>query len=263
MGGKAVGILFTSKENLLAGACTVALAIGCLLPSPASAANYLVSNDTQLRNAITAANADGDANAVIRMTAAFTVGVTALPTPTKPMTVDTQGFTGAPLNFLGVGGQVTLIGAFQGASGTPGQRGLALGNGASVINNASITGGDGGGSSLQGLGVYVQTAGTLVNNGVIKGGGSGGGIAGGLGVQVDRASSVVNNGLIQGGDGQGVTGGTGVFFGVGPTGALSTLVNNGTIRGGAGLSGANGGLGMLTQNVAGLIVNTGTIAGSN
>ena len=89
MGGKAVGILFTSKKKLLAGACSVALAMGCLLPSPASAATYLVSNDAQLRAAISAANGDGDANAVIRMTAAFAVSATALPVATKPITIDT------------------------------------------------------------------------------------------------------------------------------------------------------------------------------
>ncbi|MBZ9601963.1 hypothetical protein [Phyllobacterium chamaecytisi] len=87
MSGKAVGILFTSKEKLLAGACSIALAMGCLLPSQASAATYLVSNDTQLRAAIAAANADGDSTATIVVTSSFAVTNTALPSPAKPITI--------------------------------------------------------------------------------------------------------------------------------------------------------------------------------
>ncbi len=263
MNGSAFGILFTSKEKLLAGACSVALAMGCLLPSPASAATYLVSNETQLRNAITAANGDGDPNALIQMTAAFSIGVSALPVATKPITIDTQGFISTPLSFSGAGSQVTLLGTFQGAAGTPGQRGLGLDQ-ASVINNATITGGDGGGASTSALGAGLINGATLVNNGTIRGGGSGGAISGGYGVQLGSASTLINNGLVQAGDGQGVPGGVGVFMTAGPPTPASTLVNTGTIRGGNDVTGVNAGnVGVGAQGKRHTIVNFGTIEGGN
>jgi autotransporter-associated beta strand protein len=262
MNGSAFGILFTSKEKLLAGACSVALAVGYLLPSPASAATYLVANDAQLRAAINAANGDGDPNAVIRMTAAFSIQQLQLPTPTKPMTIDTQGFTSTPLNINGLGGQVTLQGTFQGAAGTPGRTGLIVGNQASVINNGSVTGGTGGGGTNQGAGASLSAA-TLVNNGTIRGGGSGGGSSGGNGAQI-IASTLVNNGLMQGGDGQGVQGGVGVFMLASPLQAASTLVNTGTIRGGSDATGVNAGnAGVSGQGKRHTIVNFGTIEGGN
>jgi fibronectin-binding autotransporter adhesin len=264
MGGKAVGILFTSKKKLLAGACSVALAIGSLLPSQASAATYLVSNDAQLRAAITAANGDGDPNAVIRMTAAFTIGVSALPTPTKPMTIDTQGFTSRPLRFDGLGADVTLVGTFVGAAGTVGERGINIQSQASVINNASITGGDGGGSSQSGVGANLTAQATLVNNGTIRGGGSGAGAAGGGGAQLGDGSTLVNNGLMQGGDGNGVTGGSGVFLIASPLQAASTLVNTGTIRGGNDATGVNAGnVGVRAQGKRHTIINSGIIEGGD
>jgi hypothetical protein len=198
-----------TRNALLAGVCTSALAIAFSI-YPASAATYLVSNETQLRNAITTANADGDPNAVIRMTAVFSIGAAALPVATKPMTIDTQGFTSEPLNLTGSGGPVTITGTFQGASAGTGERGLGVANGAFVINDGSVTGGDGGGSSTDGLGVGVSAS-TLVNNGIIRGGKSDGGARGGLGAQIGSGSSLVNNGLIEGGEGQGVRAVT-VFF---------------------------------------------------
>ncbi|UXN60043.1 autotransporter outer membrane beta-barrel domain-containing protein [Phyllobacterium zundukense] len=232
--------------------------------STASAATYLVANDAQLRAAITAANGDGDPNALIRMTAAFSVGATALPTPTKPMTIDTQGFASAPLSFSGLGSQVTLVGAFQGAAGAPGQRGLALANQAFVINSGSITGGDGGGSSTSGAGATLLNASTLVNNGTIRGGGSGGGSAGGYGIQLSSGSTLINNGLVQAGDGQGVIGGVGVFMIASPLQAASTLVNTGTIRGGNDVTGVNAGtVGIQAQGKRHTIVNSGIIEGGD
>jgi hypothetical protein len=204
MNGSALGILLTSKKKLLAGACSVALAIGGLLRSPASAATYLVSNDAQLRAAITAANGDGDPNALIQMTAAFSIGVSALPVATKPITIDTHGFPSEPLAFSGLGAQVILIGTFQGAAGATGERGVNILSQASVINNASITGGDGGGSSQSGVGANLSAQATLVNNGTIRGGGSGGQASGGNGAQIAAGSTLINNGLMEGGDGQGV-----------------------------------------------------------
>jgi hypothetical protein len=66
-----IGNQNSSKTALLAGVCTAALAIACSFDSPASAATYLVSNDTELRNAITTANGDGDASATIVLTSSF------------------------------------------------------------------------------------------------------------------------------------------------------------------------------------------------
>ena len=105
------------------------------------------------------------------------------------MTIDTQGFTSRPLRFDGLGADVTLVGTFVGAAGTVGERGINIQSQASVINNASITGGDGGGSSQSGVGANLTAQATLVNNGTIRGGGSGAGAAGGGGAQLGDGST--------------------------------------------------------------------------
>ena len=66
---------------------------------PAQAGNYTASNETELRNAINAANADGDPSATITLTANVTVSdPTAFPTFAKPTTLNTGSFTLSALN---------------------------------------------------------------------------------------------------------------------------------------------------------------------
>ena len=255
MDGSAFGILFTRKEKLLAGACSVALSIGCLLPSPASAATYFVANDAQLRAAITAANSDGDSTATIVVTSSFAVTNTAWPSPAKPITIDAQGFTlsgtynAATLTNRGA---ASLTGPFPAGSKITFSGALVAGS----AGPAGTTGGQ--------AGLWLNQPMTVTNNGTIIGGAGGGaGGNGGLGVKVGTNVSLTNNGVIQGGDSAiGSFGGNGIDIG-GPLGT-STLVNNGTIRGGHGPLNATtptAGSALFVRQGTGTIVNTGTIEG--
>ncbi|MCQ1574255.1 autotransporter outer membrane beta-barrel domain-containing protein [Neorhizobium galegae] len=259
------------KQKLLSGICLAALSLDCSLATSVSAATYMVSNETELSNAITAANASGDASATIVLTSGFSTSIgTIFPIPSKPIAIDTQGFTitgaitNAPLSFDHTGGNtVTIVGTFVGGDGagaTAGGFGLytrSTINRSSIVNNGSITGGAGGaGGGAGGVGARLLTT-NGVNNGTIRGGEGRGGGAGGAGVEMTRNSVLINNGLIEGG--QGATGGAGVHY-TGPINA-SMLVNNGTIRGGTGTAGSLTSSGVLVRFPANQIVNTGTIEG--
>jgi len=266
------GIRFFEKQSLLAGVSFAALLLGSCLASPALGAEYLVSNETELRNAITAANADGDATATIKLTQSFAVGTGVLPTPSKPMTVDTQGFTltgngntgDAALSLLSTDGNtVTVTGIVNGGAGAAGTTG---GNGvyartptvlSSIVNNGTITGGAGGaGGGVGGKGlVGLDTV--FVNNGTVRGG-QGNGAIGGSALEMSRGSVVTNNGLIEGG--QGDTGGAGVNF-VGPAAGNNSLVNNGTIRGGTGTTNSVNSSGITIRTTGNVITNKGLIEG--
>ncbi|MBP2561221.1 fibronectin-binding autotransporter adhesin [Neorhizobium galegae] len=261
----------TRKQKLLSGICLAALSFGCSLATSVSAATYMVSNETELSNAITAANASGDASATIVLTSSFSTSTsTIFPTPSKPIAIDTQGFTitgatnNAPLSFDHTGGNtVTVAGTFVGGDGagtTAGGFGLytrSTINRSSIVNNGSITGGAGGGAGgAGGAGARLLFT-NVVNNGTIHGGEGRGGGAGGVGVDMTRNSILINNGLIEGG--QGATGGAGVNYS-GP-GNAGSLVNNGTIRGGTGTAGSLNSSGVLVRVQANQIVNTGTIEG--
>jgi fibronectin-binding autotransporter adhesin len=265
-------LLSGRRRRLLAGASTAVLALAALAPHPAMAGNYVASDDTSLRLAIQAANADPDPSATITLTKNFEVFSTALPTPTKPLTIDTQGFTlggtnnpsgaGNPINISGAGATTTFIGVFAGGNASPavnavGGTGLIMSSGALAINNGSITGGIGGGAGgADGNGTQLNAASTLINNGTITGGSGGAGGVGGLGTLLQNTSSLVNNGTI--------TGGTGITAGgVGATvTAGSSLTNNGTIQGGNSQSGSGAagvnfrsptGVNVLVNNANGII----------
>jgi fibronectin-binding autotransporter adhesin len=283
--GKIVGTNFRRRDygmrkslapGLFSGISWLALTIGGGF-TPASAATYLVSNETELRNAITSANADGDATATIKMTGSFAISATSLAATTKPITIDTQGFVlsgtdnaagaGSPISLSGLGGtrtiEGTLVGGDAGAApvSAAGGFGLGLNFQASVVNNGSITGGTGGGTG--GSGASLLNRATLTNNGTISGGaGVGGG--GGVGAEIRSGSTVINNGTIQGGDSPTSGGGIGVDIGS-PTGN-NTLTNNGTIRGGTGPTNGTGGTGGTALSVrtgTNSIVNTGLIEGGS
>jgi len=145
--GNTVGTRVARQGEWLAFA-SLALAIAGALPDHAAAASYTVSNQAQLVGAINAANADSDPSATITLTGNIALNAGTLPSPTKPMTIDTQGFTlsGATTNpvvsFVGTGGTVTFAGNVLGGTGTSGSTeggiGLLLGSTtvpSSVINN--------------------------------------------------------------------------------------------------------------------------------
>jgi hypothetical protein len=250
-----------------------ALALGGSLSSPALAATYYVSSVVELVNAVNAANAGADASATIIVTQSFVISGQ-LPTPTKPITLDTQGFTitGGGISF-GVlhtnGNLLTLSGNFRGANnagaGGVGFNQTSSGTASVITNNGTITGGASTGNA-GGVGLSLTGLTTFVNYGTIAGGtSSAAGNGGGTGAQV-RRSSLTNYGTIQGGDNTGGFGG-GVGIDLGGPGDLATLTNHGTIRGGSGAGNGSGslssGTGVFLRNGAGRIVNTGTIEGAN
>jgi len=274
------------KGQLLAGISGTALAIACWLPPPASAADFAVSNDAELRAAITTANASSDASSTITLTASFTSTNAELPAAAKPITINTNGFTitgtyttQAIIGALTIGGTpttgvVTLVGTIVGANApaaatTQGQTGVALASQRTVINNRTIRGGDGStAGSAGGGGVNMSGRAILLNNGTISAGTNTAASSptSGYGVRIIAGSSVTNSstGIIQGANGQGVTGGIGADIGTSPASPGSELINHGTIRGGSDLTGVNaGGVGVNVRPGSAPVVNTGTIEGGN
>ncbi len=246
------------KRRLLAGASLMLALLSCLVSS-GLAANYTVSNGTDLNNAIAAANGDPDATATIKLANSFsTVGN--LPSATKPITIDTQGFTLSGIQMLTTNGQIlTFTGTIVGNTG---QRGINLssGNASSLKNDGSITGGANG-TSTTSAGVNLGGPTTFVNNGAVTGGSNSLGGQAGFGLQANRGSTITNFGLIQGGNG-GSTGFGGPAVFLGGLGAVpSTLTNYGTIRGGDG-GPTSGGYG-VEMRLNGELINNGTIEGGN
>lgn len=282
-------------ERLLK-ASVAAVALGC---STASAADLSAGTEQQLRDAIAAANASTDASSTITLTGNFTVGTTPLPVPTKSITIDTGGFTlsgppgvnnsGAPqFRNLG-GGNITLLGNYAGGTGTAGANStggyglfvLGTGTGPQIVNNGTLTGGNGyAAGGRGGAGARVQT-GTFINNGTVQAGDARGVQQGGVGFEISN-TSLINSGLIQGGSTTTVSGGAGLQA----IGGTNSLVNTGTIRGGTGavgsvittgvlwgasgfasfdnrgvIEGGNGGYGIWssTTTASVSIVNSGTI----
>lgn len=240
-------------------ASSITLAVALLFPVGASAAEYSVSNEAELRAALTAAASDGDASSTIRLTASFTItGTGTFASVVKPLVFDTQGFVltrGTAVPGLSGAGSRTFNGTYAGVSGASAGSGLAV-NGGDVINNGTVTGGTQ--TTVGGTGATgIVTGGTIVltNNGSVKGGGATAG-TGGVGVSILSGGTLINSasGTIAGGDGNGGTAGVGVTLGS----ALSaiTLVNQGTIRGGDDLSGGSGG-------GVGVRIGTGTFSVSN
>ncbi|UWU28790.1 autotransporter outer membrane beta-barrel domain-containing protein [Rhizobium sp. WSM1274] len=186
--------------------------------TPAPAATYSASSQAQLNAAITAANADADPTATIQLTTSFSVSSAALNSPSKPITIDTQGFTLsgsvdpsgdglAPL-FQGGSGSFTLMGNVVGGEGSfplrgEGGSGIKLEQSASVINNGTIEGGFGPDND-GGDGVFIDVSAapgvTFINNGTVRGGD--GNPFGGNGIVVASATNgaIVNTGTIYGGD---------------------------------------------------------------
>lgn len=239
MGGGAAGMATIGKQTLLAGVSVAALAIACCLPTRVSAGEYTAATRGELDDQIRAANADGDASSIIRLTGNVGVGApTSLAVATKPITIDTQGFVLSGTDGTGAtagttvtlqgngGGTYTLMGTFKGGNANAGAagQGLRLTFGAAVTNNGVIQGGDsvsnagGAGLELGGPGA----APSLVNKGTIRGGS---GSVGGSGIFY-RAGTLTNTGTIEGGTG------AAAILGNSASANLS-IINSGTIRAGA------------------------------
>ncbi|TPN54388.1 autotransporter outer membrane beta-barrel domain-containing protein [Mesorhizobium sp. B1-1-9] len=229
------GVLTAARGRFLAGASLAVLVVAGVAPRQAIAGNYVANSDGSLRAAITAANADPDPNATITLTGSFTVSSTSLPTSTKPLTIDTQGFTlfGAPgsgVAISGAGAVRTLMGTFKGSDGGTSSAGLQIRTGAAVINMGLVQGGTGA-SGSGGSGVDFGGPGavaSLTNHGTIRGGPATSG-NGGIGVYVrNGAGQIINTGTIESGGPGG-----GAIAANGATVSLD-IVNSGVIRAGAG-----------------------------
>lgn len=142
----------------------------------------------------------------------------------------------------GQGGTTTGVSRSGGNGGT----GILLGEGGTLVNNATITGG--GGGSVNALG----------SNGAAGNGG--------YGVELIQAGTLINHSTIIGGQAGTIgTGGTGAFGTAGDgvyIPAAGSLINTGTITGGSGGSGGTGGAGALLLS-SGTLNNTGTIIGGS
>jgi fibronectin-binding autotransporter adhesin len=268
-----------NSKRAASSVALLALSASAWVPQ-AMAATYTASNETELRNAITAANADADPNATITLTSSFTVSNTAFPVPTKPMTIDTQGFvlsgvaTGSgTINFSGSSipsGTLTFAGTYAGGSPTNVANagfGLQLNGTGQVINNGAFTGGNAVSTGQAGgIGVSVANVLTLVNNGTISGGTAiayaGNATTAGPGVTLNNGGSLINNGTVQGGNSQGAGAGAGLYMN-GLAGS-PTVTNYGTIRGGSDLTGAVAGNEAIQgHGPATSIINYGLLEGGN
>ncbi|WP_180863130.1 autotransporter family protein [Cupriavidus pauculus] len=246
----------------------------------ASAAEYLVGTEAELRAALGAAMTDGDPTATIRFTADITIttpGTSTFNSPVKPVTFDTQGFSlirnsGAAGFTFTAASPRTFNGSYLGGTAAQGGLGLLLlGPSAQATINGTVAGGASTGAFGGGTGVSANGAAlTLTNNGSITGGdASGAGMAGGAGVSLSAAAgaTVINNGSVTGG--AGTTAGAAGGAGISASGTGATIINNGSIKGGGGgvgFSAANNGLSTGVSLAVGTsLVNsaTGLIVGGD
>jgi len=243
------------KARLFASVSLAVLAFYCWPSSAATAREYRVSNETELRNTITTANGDGDASSTIVMTGSFSISTAILPVPTKPITIDTNGFV--------------LTNTYDPAAGASrGTLTIQQSVGALVpvtFSGTLVAASAGAAATTSGQVGAVVTATAFTNDGSIRGGNGGGGggavASGGIGVRALTGSSLTNNGSIVGGDSTSAGGGQGVAYG-NAVGGPNTILNMGTIRGGNGPTNGTAGAGILAQGgTAGQIVNLGTIEG--
>ncbi|MFC4483518.1 MULTISPECIES: autotransporter outer membrane beta-barrel domain-containing protein [Cupriavidus] len=233
----------------------------------ASAGEYFASSLAELQSAIAAANADGDATATIRLSADVTMpgGAWSIGTPTKPITLDTNGFvltkTGALGNYAtSAAGPLTLNGTYTVAPDTAGGTAMLISGGGQAIVNGTVTGGNTTvAGSESGAAISVLPNASVVNNGSVKGGSGTNSANGTAGVSLSTNARLVNaaTGTITGGDASGGLAGTAVNLTATVTGGV---VNAGIIRGGADLSGGGaGGVGIRVAAGTPTVTNTGLI----
>jgi fibronectin-binding autotransporter adhesin len=258
------------------------------------AADYLVSDETSLRDTIAAIIAGTDPNPVIILQNDIVISPTAFPPLDRPMTIDTNGHSlsgidtvagptpGATITFdpMAADASLTIDGEVRGGNAAPNGGNVLGGTGlntsgatVTVTAGSTLAGGQGGGSLTGGVAGdgatgLVLTNGTLLNNGLIVGGDGGVSVGavsnsnhgvGGNGAILTGGNDHVNNGIIRGGAATG--------FDHGQPGLRltdGTLTNNGTIAGGGSAAdpGLNGDAVYLTN---GTIINnsTGLIHGAD
>lgn len=248
-------------------ASSITLAVALLFPMAASAGEYFASSLAELQSAIAAANADGDATATIRLSADVTMpgGAWSIGTPTKPITLDTNGFvltkTGALGNYAtSAAGPLTLNGTYTVAPDTAGGTAMLISGGGQAIVNGTVTGGNTTvAGSESGAAISVLPNASVVNNGSVKGGSGTNSANGTAGVSLSTNARLVNaaTGTITGGDASGGLAGTAVNLTATVTGGV---VNAGIIRGGADLSGGGaGGVGIRVAAGTPTVTNAGLI----
>lgn len=207
------GQFANGRRRLLLGAGGMAVTLAMLLPGQAMAGTYTAGTESELQTAIANANADADASATITLTSNFSVSSTALPGATKPITIDTAGFTlsgsGSSIIISGnstTTGTLTLNGTILGNStGTAGTA-LSLSTGGNVVSTATITGGNQSAANVAGTnGVALSASQSFSNNGTITGGSAiaytGGAAGAGAGLTLSSGGALTNaaSGTIQGG----------------------------------------------------------------
>ncbi|WP_149136764.1 hypothetical protein [Cupriavidus campinensis] len=181
-------------------ASSITLAVALLFPMAASAGEYFASSFAELQSAIAAANADGDATATIRLSADVTMpgGAWSIGTPTKPITLDTNGFvltkTGALGNYAtSAAGPLTLNGTYTVAPDTAGGTAMLISGGGQAIVNGTVTGGNTTvAGSESGAAISVLPNASVVNNGSVKGGSGTNSANGTAGVSLSTNAKLVN-----------------------------------------------------------------------
>lgn len=255
---------------LLGGAALVYLATS-LFTNSTQAANYTVSNESELISAISAANASGDPSSTITLSNNITIlDPASLGAATVPITIKTG------------------IYALTGTNGTgitePGGAALNLGGSVTIVGD--VTGGNAADSDSAGIGgvAVVHNGGKVTNIGTIVGGRGGnanrwspaGRASGGGGVGMLATNSIVINAsgaTIKGGDAgsydplNSQSGSTNSYTGGGGTGLVisdGSLENGGVIEGGTGGIAINVSVGMdnlfAGTGGAGAIISGGTHA---
>lgn len=256
------------KRGALLAASALALDIAATYPPSAWGLDITVNSQADLVNAVNLINASTDSSSTIRLGSSFLISVP-LSLATRPVVLDTQGFTLTCRQFMWSGPSLTFKGTLQGIAGG----GTGTGAGLQLLSNlvATTAVNDAvlkGGAATTGVGGSgaILNAASMTNNATIGGGdattlGSGNG---GSGVLIQRGAILTNNGTIQGGNSNGSSdaNGIGVTYGVGGGAIINN--SNASIRGGSDLTGANvGGAGIFVRAGASPIVNAGTIAGGN
>ncbi|TIN91954.1 MAG: autotransporter outer membrane beta-barrel domain-containing protein [Mesorhizobium sp.] len=288
------GVLAVARGRFWAGVSLAALVVAGMAPRQAIAGNYVANDEASLRAAIAAANADADSSATITLTASVTVTNTAFPMPTKPIGINTQGFLLAGVANGGSPGSITFSGSFpsvtmtvngalkggNSTAGTTAGAGLLLngtaGSTGQVVNNGTISGGDGAAAGRGGgIGVTVTNGLTLVNNGTVSGGTGNAftlpaGSNAASGVALNSGSTLINNlaGIVVGANSQGAGAGAGAGLYMNANGGAVTATNYGTIRGGSDLGGAVAGNTAVrgrggTINAVSSLANFGLLEGGN
>lgn len=150
-----------------------AIAVACAAVMNANAADYLVTSESQLRQAILDANADGAPSSTITLGANVTLTNAAVfPTAAKPVTLNIGTFTLSAANSAAsttFPGSITVLngGTIQG--GSPGGKAIAVSAGSRIETSGLIQGG----SSTADGGIGIDAGnGTVVINaaGVVRGG---------------------------------------------------------------------------------------------